>query len=360
MFMHPQRTPESAWLGHIPFAGWLIEVAKPSVLVELGTHRGASYLAFCQAVQRCGVGTKCYGVDTWQGDEHAGEYSDEIFLSLLDYHQRNYAEFSRLLRMRFDEALEYFDPGVVDVLHIDGLHTYEAVREDFETWLPKMSGHGVVLFHDINVRERGFGVWKFWSEICSRYPFFEFTHTHGLGVLLVGADQPEELQALCAASSDDKSATLINRMFDQIGRLITSNVDIGTLAGEQGRLNARVSELTASNAALVDSRDAIQRELDKQMDACLITLRQNGQLIAASTETAVLLGYLERLQVELVRLNALVDTKDAEIQRLNSVAARVAAEDERMRQTLSWRLTAPLRGLSIALKGLFMKAGLGQ
>ena len=79
-----------------------------------------------------------------------------------------------------------FEDGSVDLLHIDGLHTYDAVRSDFESWLPKMSNCGVVILHDTTVYEADFGVWQYWRELVARFPAVNLLHGHGLGIVYVG------------------------------------------------------------------------------------------------------------------------------------------------------------------------------
>jgi len=194
---------DSSWIEHIPFAFYLISCLEPGVFVELGVDKGTSFNAFCQAIKTLKTGAKCYGVDTWQGDEHAGFYDEAAYNELLNYQQAEYGDFAHLLKMKFDEAVVYFSDGSVDLLHIDGYHTYEAVKHDFESWLPKMSDKGVVILHDTVVRERNFGVWRLWEEVSLRYPSFEFKHEHGLGVLAVGRDvRPEFLSFLSMAGEN--------------------------------------------------------------------------------------------------------------------------------------------------------------
>jgi len=215
-FNRPDRlTDITSWHEHIPFAFTIMQMLKPKIFVELGTHKGDSYCAFCQAVNVLGLDTACYAVDTWEGDEHSGFYGSEILEELKAYHDLLYKGFSQLIQSRFEEALDYFSDGSIDLIHIDGCHTYDAIKHDFEAWLPKMSQHGVVLLHDINVHEREFGVWKFWEEVAEHYPCFEFKHGYGLGVLAVGAEVSEEL--LVFLNMEEKEVVATTKLYSYLG-----------------------------------------------------------------------------------------------------------------------------------------------
>jgi len=217
----------TAWRGHLPFGMLVVELTRPHVLVELGTHYGHSYCAFCQAVEALGLDTRCYAVDTWEGDPQAGIYDSTILDTLRQHHDPLYSHFSRLIQGTFDEALTHFADGTVDLLHIDGLHTYEAVRHDFETWLPKMSRRGVVLFHDTAVVDPEFGVRRFWGEVSEGRPHLEFGHSNGLGVLCVGDEVPEGLRPLLEA--EEPELTAIRTFFQQAGLRIEKQYEADDL-----------------------------------------------------------------------------------------------------------------------------------
>lgn len=276
---------ESAWQEHTPFAGFLIELLRPRVYVELGVETGASYMAFCHAVASLGVPCTCYGVDTFQGDDHTGQYGREIEARLRERHDPLFGSFSRLVSSTFDEAVQYIADGSVDLLHIDGLHTYEAVAHDFATWAPKLSPRAVVLFHDTNVRERGFGVWRFWEELCGRYKSFSFRHGHGLGVLAVGAEYPRELDALL--DLDPERAERVNELFFLLGHRVTLQVNLA----EQKRKHLewfqraaaaeaqRVAEVGALKQQLA-AREVESAELRRQLDELHGTMQRINESVS--------------------------------------------------------------------------------
>ncbi|MBD0370197.1 MAG: glycosyltransferase [Pyrinomonadaceae bacterium] len=253
---YPQRLTLSAWAAHIPFGMFLVDALRPRLLVELGTFSGVSYCAFCQAVKELNLETRCLAVGTWEDFEQDGFHDGaEALKDLRAYHDPLYGEFSSLIQSRFDHAVSDFEDGTIDLLHIDGLHTYEAVTHDFETWLPKMNGErGVLLLHNITVRDSG--VCRLWEELKQIYPHFEFKHEHGLGLLATGSRTPEALDKLLSATPEEQS--IVREYFSQLGQRLQvrpdkeheSDAQLKTIAAQQETIDALSAELTAVDTRL--------------------------------------------------------------------------------------------------------------
>jgi predicted O-methyltransferase YrrM len=189
----------TAWMGHIPFLFSLMEMQRPRRYVELGTHAGASFFAACQHMRSNGGYGEAVAIDLWHGDHQAGFYGEEVFENFKFILERNFRTTGRFIRGYFSDAVSCFEDGSIDLLHIDGLHTYEAVKEDYETWRPKLASDGVIIFHDTNEYQTDFGVWQFFDEVRLEAPSsFQFRHCHGLGVMAFGTPETNPVLELLA------------------------------------------------------------------------------------------------------------------------------------------------------------------
>jgi predicted O-methyltransferase YrrM len=241
-----KRAVFSTWTDHLPFGYDLVEALRPGAIVELGTQAGMSYFTFCQSVREHGIAAQCYAVDTWSGDEHTGLYDESMYLEVAEYNSAHYADFSELLRMRFEEAVHRFESESIDLLHIDGFHTYEAVRGDFEAWYPKVAPGGVVLFHDIAARIMDFGAWRYWDELTTRHSTFAFRHGFGLGVLRKTGGAPPEAPLLRFLFSDnEETARRLRAFYVYAGR----HVDMMRHRSLVEELKARVAQKRREGAS---------------------------------------------------------------------------------------------------------------
>lgn len=347
-----------SWAAHLPFAFWLVDAMRPRTFVELGTHTGVSYSAFAQAVQELGLPTACYAIDTWAGDEQAGFYGDEVFVEWSAFHERHFGGFSRLVRSTFDAALRHFADGSIDLLHIDGLHTYEAVRHDFETWLPKLSRQSVVLFHDVNVREGEFGAWKHWEEIRALYPSFTFIHGHGLGVLAVGREPSADVAWLTGLSSGSTDVATVQRVFSTIGDVWHTHIlldrareDAARAASERDREAQAAAhthtQLAASNAELarlaaeLAAREAQVRDIEVALAGREAEVRDKEASLALSVgQLEALRAEAGALREELERERELAQQRGRELaDDLQATAIRLVEEDQEL-STLKTARTA--------------------
>jgi hypothetical protein len=307
----------SAWIGHYSFAYDLIANTKPKVVVELGTHKGNSLFSFAQAIKDLNLKTELHAVDTWEGDEHAGFYGEEVYETFLEIKDKYYKDVNIIPhKMYFDEAVDKFEDNSIDILHIDGLHTYEAVKHDFETWFPKVKKKtGIILLHDVCEKSDDFGVYKLWEELKKKYKTITFEHYHGLGVLFLS-----------------KSPFPKNLPYPEI--LIT--------------YYKKVSETQDLNKALNDKDihiDNLEKKVLEHLKKAKELTNQNKELTNQKKELTnqkkELTNQNKRLMEENKKLRSIISTRDTQLEKIYT--------------SKSWRLTQPLRKLAEVIRNIKTK-----
>jgi predicted O-methyltransferase YrrM len=133
---------DSAWL----FYG-LTRSMKPEVCVEIGSARGKSACFIGLALKRNGHG-KLYAIDP----HTQTNWNDDTSVETLPIMQKNLQavgliDVVEIVRKTSQEAaLGWKLP--IDLLFIDGDHSYDGVKRDWELFSPYISRFGVVVFHD--------------------------------------------------------------------------------------------------------------------------------------------------------------------------------------------------------------------
>lgn len=173
-----QKSAELAQL--IEFIG---ERRPPRTVLEIGTMAGGTLWLWCQIAYPT---AHIISVDLPNGP-FGGGYAAEDVPKFLTYtkHQQS----MQLFRMDSHDPLTLasvkrylaIKKRKVDLLFIDGDHTYEGVKQDFGMYGPLVSDDGLIVFHDI-VKHTGVpdcDVDVLWDEIKDNHQYREFVTPDG-------------------------------------------------------------------------------------------------------------------------------------------------------------------------------------
>lgn len=144
-------------------------------IVEIGSYRGKScvLMALGSRVDASG-GAHITAIDPHGAEGHV-RWSDadhEAFNETL--HREGVADQVTHLRMRSNDAADQWTGGEVDVLWIDGDHTYQGARDDFERWHAQVRVGGVIAAHDAFSRLHP-EVYPAWRDVIEASGLFEPT-----------------------------------------------------------------------------------------------------------------------------------------------------------------------------------------
>jgi predicted O-methyltransferase YrrM len=170
----------------------LVQQLRPRALLEIGTRNGGTFFVLCRLADpdatvisldlpggMFGGGYDNYRIPVLRRMKKPGQ---KLHLLRANSHA---VETSR----HVEQVLR---DGPLDLLFIDGDHTYEGVKQDFEMYSPFVRPGGIIAFHDIvQGREELVGeVERFWNEIKAGYRHREIIEHRqqswgGIGVLFL-------------------------------------------------------------------------------------------------------------------------------------------------------------------------------
>jgi len=161
---------------------------QPKVLVEIGTANGGTLLSL---VKVSPVDGTFISIDL-PGGGFGGGYA---FFKIPLY--KAFASgLQKMHLLRADshaistkqELMKILGKRKIDFLLIDGDHTYEGVKKDFQLYSPLVKKGGSVAFHDIvpHATQLNCKVDQFWKEISTKYPSTTFVEDWKQGVCGIG------------------------------------------------------------------------------------------------------------------------------------------------------------------------------
>ncbi|MDE2439014.1 MAG: class I SAM-dependent methyltransferase [Patescibacteria group bacterium] len=170
----------SAWNENEEFSKKIVSELHPNVIVDLGVHYGDSTFLFCEAAMLEGIYPMIFGIDTFEGDYYTGRYNDVYEYTIKESYKYPLVHIRKETFRKFSEFCKENSISI-DLLHVDGSHSYEETKENYELFLPFLREGGCVLFHDTKME----GVKKLFDEITEgkdKDLFYEFDNNYGLGV----------------------------------------------------------------------------------------------------------------------------------------------------------------------------------
>lgn len=144
---------------------------QPKSVLEIGTAKGGSLFLFCQASAPNATivsvdlpgGINGGGYPNWKTGLFQEFKREQQTLHLLRCNSH--------LESTRDHAASLVSEGTYDLIMIDGDHSYEGVKTDFELYRPLLSRNGIMVFHDVikNLFDPSIQVDRFWDELKLEY-----------------------------------------------------------------------------------------------------------------------------------------------------------------------------------------------
>lgn len=150
----------------------LLKKHPPKNIMEIGSEAGGTFYLWCRLATLGGVKIS---LDLPSGSSGSGKFRDPSALAARSTQFKRWSANVQIVtgdsheQKSWREVEALLDGTLLDFLFIDGDHSYEGVKLDYEDYKGFVRPGGLIAFHDINDtefhRKRSCYVAKFWEEL---------------------------------------------------------------------------------------------------------------------------------------------------------------------------------------------------
>lgn len=159
-------------------------------ILEIGTDKGGTLYLWCQAATHDAV---IVSIDLPSRRRYSPPRR-KLYQRFVDNTNKKlyFLPYNSHVESTVDRVKQTFDNKELDFLFIDGDHTYEGVKQDYQMYSPLVRKGGLIAFHDIRTVRPDCGVRELWDEIIANIPnddYWEYTENDygplgaGIGVI---------------------------------------------------------------------------------------------------------------------------------------------------------------------------------
>lgn len=361
---------------HLPLIFWLVEALKPRLAVDLGASDSSAFFALCQAAEVLSLDTEAIlGAPGFEVSIEQGKL-ERCLRHLNDRHVMR----SRFIGGDAESVATSLATASVDLLL---LHVGAASAEEMSAWVtlmgPKLSSRGVIFVDGI-----GIGDTDPFISLDSIGRNIRFNQGDGCAIIITSENVAPQIRYLFALSEESSTFSAIATLFKRLGLASRRKAELQKLESTSTALSlaqenlAEVREELGLRAARLVAREAEILELRERCEWLRGQIAEKDRLLRAATQSAATSQKLEselraakqrlkselrttkeRLETDLrkakQRISNLLADRNLFRNRLsvaNAEKESLLSELQVIRQSRSWRATAPLREILHRLRVL--------
>ena len=317
---------------HLPFYFWLVDAARPHLIVDLVTGAPDSYLAFCQTVDRLSYGANCLGLADIFGSRRSGDDPNP----LREYHDKHFAHLSHLTEGP-RQLVGALRSRAIDLLHIDGRQASTFSGSEAKAWLNHLSPQGLILI------DRPEFLGAVWQELLEKRVSFTMNGKSNLQLSASAAINSGQL-ALVFNATDADVTTSIRNVCMRLGHALREESLHRGLALFATRLEISLADQSATADLLREEKAKLEVDCQRQAS-------DRAGLLARVGTLEPLVEYFRaeatRLQQHAIEVSQLLADRESELRdTIEHARLQREAADQReaaLTQSTSWKATAPFR-----------------